>query len=161
MAFYEHVFLARQDISGQQADALAEHFKGVVEGNGGKIAKVENWGLRTAAYRIRKNRKAHYILFNVDAPAAAISELERQERIHEDVLRYLTIRVEKLDEGQSAILKKVDREERGDRGFDRGDRGFGRGDRGPRREGGEGGDREDRPRRPRPPRVETPAEGAA
>lgn len=161
MAFYEHVFLARQDISGQQADALAEHFKGVVEGNGGKVAKVENWGLRTAAYRIRKNRKAHYILFNVDAPAAAISELERQERIHEDVLRYLTIRVEKLDEGQSAILKKVDREERGDRGFDRGDRGFGRGDRGPRRDGGEGGDREDRPRRPRPPRVETPAEGAA
>lgn len=161
MAFYEHVFLARQDISGQQADALAEHFKGVVEGNGGKVAKVENWGLRTAAYRIRKNRKAHYILFNVDAPAAAVSELERQERIHEDVLRYLTIRVEKLDEGQSAILKKVDREERGDRGFDRGDRGFGRGDRGPRRDGGEGGDREDRPRRPRPPRVETPAEGAA
>jgi len=156
MALYEHVFLARQDISGQQADALAEHFKGVVEGQGGKVAKVENWGLRTAAYRIKKNRKAHYILFNIDAPAAAISELERQERIHEDILRYLTIRVEKLDEAPSAILRKADREDRGDR-FDRGDRGFGRGDRAPR---GEGGDREDRPRRPRPPRAEAPAEGA-
>jgi small subunit ribosomal protein S6 len=156
MALYEHVFLARQDISGQQADALAEHFKGVVEGQGGKVAKVENWGLRTAAYRIKKNRKAHYILFNIDAPATAIAELERQERIHEDILRYLTIRVEKLDEAPSAILRKADREDRGDR-FDRGDRGFGRGDRAPR---GEGGDREDRPRRPRPPRAEAPAEGA-
>lgn len=134
MALYEHVFLARQDISGQQADALAEHFKGVIEANGGSVAKVENWGLRNTSYRINKNRKAHYVLMNVDAPAAALSEMERQMRIHDDILRYMTIRVEEHEAGPSAILRKSDRDERGDRG-DRGDR------------GGRGGDRGDRPRR--------------
>jgi len=177
MALYEHVFLARQDISGQQADALAEHFKGILEGNGGKVGKVENWGLRTATYRIKKNRKAHYLFMNVDAPAKAVAEMERQMRIHEDILRYLTIRVEKHEDGPSAMLRKSDREERGDR-FDRGDRGDrgprrdrgprseggDRGDRGPRGEGGDRGPRAegagrsdsgDRPRRPRPRDEET------
>jgi small subunit ribosomal protein S6 len=162
MALYEHVFLARQDISGQQADALAEHFKGILEGNGGKVGKVENWGLRSTTYRIKKNRKAHYVLVNIDAPAKAVAEMERQMRIHEDILRYITIRVEKHEDGPSAILKKVDREDRGDR-FDRGDRGPRRdrgdrpprdfGDRGPRGDSaprGDAGDGADKPRRSRP-----------
>jgi small subunit ribosomal protein S6 len=136
MPLYEHVFLARQDISGQQAEALAEQFKGVIEANGGKVAKVEPWGLRNTAYRINKNRKAHYVLMNIDAQPAAVSEMERQMRIHDDILRYMTIRVEELEEGQSAILRKSDRDDRGERS-DRGDRG----DRGPRR------DRDDRPPR--------------
>ncbi len=142
MALYEHVFLARQDISGQQAEALAEQFKGVVESNGGKVAKVENWGLRNTAYRINKNRKAHYVLMNIDAESAAVSEMERQMRLHDDVLRYITLRVEEHEEGPSAILRKSDRDDRGERGDrgDRPDRGD-RGDRGPRR------DRDDRPPR--------------
>lgn len=112
MALYEHVFLARQDISGQQVDALIEHFKGVLESNEGSVGKVENWGLRTAAYRIKKNRKAHYILMNVDASPAAISEMERQMRIHEDILRYMTIKVEAHDDEPSAMMKKSDRDDR-------------------------------------------------
>ncbi|MEM9279188.1 MAG: 30S ribosomal protein S6 [Pseudomonadota bacterium] len=112
MALYEHTFLARQDISAQQAEALAEQFKGVLEENGGSVGKVENWGLRTAAYRIQKNRKCHYIHMNVDAPAAALAEMERQMRIHEDILRYMTIRVEEHEEGPSAIMKKSDRDDR-------------------------------------------------
>lgn len=108
MPLYEHVFLARQDISGQQADALAEHFKGVLESNGGSVGKVENWGLKNSAYRINKNRKAHYVLMNVDAPAPAISEMERQMRLHDDILRYLTIRVEEHEDGPSAMMKKSD-----------------------------------------------------
>ncbi|MGI9351291.1 MAG: 30S ribosomal protein S6 [Rhizobiaceae bacterium] len=112
MALYEHTFLARQDISAQQAEALADQFKGILEDNGGKIGKVENWGLKTAAYRIQKNRKCHYIHMNVDAPASAVAEMERQMRIHEDVLRYLTIRVEEHEEGPSAMMKKSDRDDR-------------------------------------------------
>ncbi|MCU0789787.1 MAG: 30S ribosomal protein S6 [Nitratireductor sp.] len=133
MALYEHVFLARQDISGQQAEALAEQFKGIIEANGGRVGKVESWGLRNTAYRINKNRKAHYVLMNIDADSAAVSEMERQMRLHDDVLRYMTIRVEAHEEGPSAIMRKSDRDERGDRGD--------RGDRGPRR------DRDDRPPR--------------
>ncbi len=112
MALYEHTFLARQDISAQQAEALADQFKGVLEENGGKVGKVENWGLKTAAYRIQKNRKCHYIHMNVDAPAPAIAEMERQMRIHEDILRYMTIRVEEHEEGPSAMMKKSDRDDR-------------------------------------------------
>ena len=112
MALYEHTFLARQDISAQQAEALAEQFKGVLEENGGSVGKVENWGLRTAAYRIQKNRKCHYIHMNVDAPASALSEMERQMRIHEDILRYMTIRVEEHEDGPSAMMKKADRDDR-------------------------------------------------
>jgi len=140
MPLYEHVFLARQDISGQQAEALTEHFKGVLEGNGGKVGRVENWGLKTAAFKIKKNRKAHYVLMNVDAPADAVSEMERQMRLHEDILRYMTIKVEAHEDGPSAMMKKSDRDDRGPRG-DRGGRD--RDDRGPRR----GPRGEDSPRR--------------
>uniref|UniRef100_E6YL93 Small ribosomal subunit protein bS6 n=1 Tax=Bartonella rochalimae ATCC BAA-1498 TaxID=685782 RepID=E6YL93_9HYPH len=95
MALYEHIFLARQDIAPQQIDELLETYKGVIEANGGKVGRVENWGLRSLAYRIRKNRKAYYVLINIDAPASTIAELERQMRINEDILRYMTVRVEK------------------------------------------------------------------
>ena len=147
MSLYEHVFLARQDISGQQVEALVEQYRGVLEANGGKVGKVENWGLKTLTYRIRKNRKAYYTLMNIDAPSAAVEEMERQMRFNEDILRYMTVRVEEHDEGQSAMMqKRDDRPRRGDR--DGGDR--------PRR------DREDRPRRedddrPRRPRNEEAA----
>ena len=121
MALYEHTFLARQDISAQQAEALAEQFKGVLEENGGPVGKVENWGLKTAAYRIQKNRKVHYIHMNIEAPAPAVAEMERQMRINEDVLRYMTIRVEAHEDGPSAMMKKNDRDDR-PRRSDRDDR---------------------------------------
>ena len=142
MAYYEHVFLARQDISSQQAEELVAHFKGILEERGGKVEKVESWGLKSLQYRINKNRKAHFSLLNIDAPADAVQEMERQMRIHEDVLRYMTIRVDELDEGPSAMMKRSDRDDR------RGDRD----DRGPRRDRDDRpprGDREDRPRRDR------------
>ena len=137
MPLYEHVYLARQDLSAQQVEELTTQLSGVVTQMGGKIAKTEYWGVKSLTYRIRKNRKAHMTLLNIDAPPAALGEIERQERINEDVLRYLTIRVEALEEGPSAMMRKSDRDERGDRG-DRGDRG-GRGgfrdrDRPPRRD---------------------------
>ena len=153
MALYEHIFLARQDISAQQVDALVEQYKGVIESFGGKVGRVENWGLKSLTYRIKKNRKAHYALMDIDAPAAAIHEIERQMRINEDVLRYMTIAVEAHEEGPSAMMQKRDRDDRPRRDGDRPDRGP-REDRGPRapREGGFG-DREDRPRRPREDRA--------
>jgi small subunit ribosomal protein S6 len=148
MAFYEHTMLARQDVSAQQVETLVEQFKGVIESNGGKVTKTEYWGVKTLAYRIKKNRKAHYSLLNIDAPHAAVAEMERQMTISEDVLRFMTIRVEELEEGQSAMLQKRDREERGDR-FDRGGPGGG-GDRFDRGGDRDRGDRPDRgPRRPR------------
>ncbi len=121
MALYEHVFLARQDISTQQVEALVEQFKTVLEENGGKVGKIETWGLRTLTYRINKNRKAHYILMNVDAPHAAVAEMERLQGLSEDILRFMTIRVEELDEEQSAMMQKRDRDDR--RRGDRNDRG--------------------------------------
>ncbi|MGN6550764.1 MAG: 30S ribosomal protein S6 [Pararhizobium sp.] len=136
MALYEHVFLARQDVSGQQADALVEQYKGVLEANGGKVGRVENWGLKSLSYRINKNRKAHYLLMDIDAPAAAVKEMERQMRINEDILRYITIRVDAHEEGPSAMMQKRDRDDRPRRGD--------RDDRGPRRP------RDDRPRDDRP-----------
>lgn len=148
MALYEHVFLARQDVSAQQVDALVEQYKGVIEANGGKVGRIENWGLKSLTYRINKNRKAHYALMDIDAPAAAIQEMERQMRINEDVLRYMTIAVEKHEEGPSAMMQKRDRDDRPRDG--RGPREGGFGDRGPRPDRG---DREDRPRRPREDRV--------
>lgn len=135
MPLYEHVFLSRQDVSAQQVETLTETFKGIIEANGGSIGKIEQWGLKSVAFRIRKNRKAHYTLMNIDAPAAAVAELERQQRINEDILRVLTIRVEALEEGQSAMLQKRDRDDRD------GDRGGRFGDRGDRPRGGFGGDR--------------------
>ena len=147
MPLYEHVYLARQDASAQQVEELTTQLKGVVESLGGTIAKTESWGVKTLSYRLRKNRKAHFTLMNIDAPPAAINEIERLERLNEDVLRYLTIRVEEHEDGPSAMMRRAERdrdrdERRGDR-FDRGDRGdrFDRGDRPPR-------DR-DRDRRPR------------
>jgi len=123
MPLYEHVYLARQDLSQQQVDELTAQYKGIIEQLGGKIAKAEYWGVKSLSFRMRKNRKAHFTLLNVDAPPAALSEIERQERLNEDVLRYLTIRVEEHEEGPSAMMRKSDRDrdERGDRG-DRGDR---------------------------------------
>jgi len=151
MPFYENVFIARQDISSAQAEALTETFANLIAEHGGKVTKKEPWGLRNIAYRMKKNRKGHYVLMNIDAPAAAVIEMERQMRINEDIVRYLTVRVEALEEGPSAMLQSRSRDDRdGDRGPRRGFRegGF-RGDRD--RDGGGGGgyrgDREDRPRR--------------
>ncbi len=137
MPLYEHVFLARQDASAQQVEELTTQITGVIESLGGKVTKTENWGVRSLTYRMNKNRKAHFVLLNIDGPAAVVAEIERQERINEDVIRYLTVRVEELEEGPSAMMRKADRDrDRDDRGGGfRGDReggGF-RGDRGPRR----------------------------
>ena len=132
MPFYENIFIARQDISPAQVEALADTFTNLVAANGGKVEKREYWGLRNLAYRMKKNRKGHYVLFNLDAPAAAVSELERNMRINEDVLRYMTIRVEELEAGQSAMMRRSERDER-DRDRDRGPR-RGYGDRDPREE---------------------------
>ena len=148
MPLYEHVFLVRQDASTQQVEELTNQITGVITGMGGKITKTENWGVRSLTYRMNKNRKAHFVLLNIDGPSAVVNEIERQERIHEDVIRYLTVRVEEHEEGPSAMMRKADRDRERD---DRGGGGF-RGD----REGGFRGDREgggfrgDRgPRRPR------------
>jgi small subunit ribosomal protein S6 len=154
MPLYEHVYLARQDLSAQQVEELTNQLTGVVTQMGGTVAKTEYWGVKSLTYRMNKNRKAHMTLFNLDAPAAVINEIERQERLNEDVLRYLTIRVDELEEGPSAMMRKVDRDDRhGDRGdrFDRG--GGGRFDRGDRDRGDRGG----RDRRPRDDADETTA----
>ena len=128
MPLYEHVFLARQDASSQQVEELTNQITGVITGLGGKVTKTEYWGVRSLTYRMKKNRKAHFVLLNIDGPATVVNEIERQERIHEDVIRYLTVRVEEHEEGPSAMMRKADRDrERDDRGG-----GF-RGDRGPRR----------------------------
>src|SRR5215831_5251390 len=140
MPLYEHVFLARQDASPQQVEELTSQMTGIVQQLGGKVTKTESWGVRSLTYRISKNRKAHFVLLNIDAPSAAIAEIERQERISEEVIRYLSVRVEELEEGPSAMMRKADRDrERDDRGG-----GF-RGE----REGGFRGDRDRGPRRPR------------
>jgi len=116
MALYEHVLIARQDISPQQAEALNEELKTLIETHGGHIAKIEYWGLRNLSYRIKKNRKGHYSLLAIEAPAAAVKEMERQIAINEDVLRFLTLRVDQLDLELSPVLARRDRErERGER----------------------------------------------
>ena len=143
MALYESVFIARQDVTPAQVDALTETFEKIITGLGGSVSKKESWGLRTMAYKIKKNRKGHYVLMNIDAPADAIHEMERQMRLNEDVLRTLTTRVDELEEGPSAVLRA---KERGD------DRG--RGGRGGDRDGGR--DRE-RPRDRAPDRDGKPA----
>ncbi|QMW21672.1 30S ribosomal protein S6 [Sandaracinobacteroides saxicola] len=131
MPYYEHVYLARQDLAPAQVEALTEGFQKIISDHEGAVASQEYWGLRSIAYRIKKNRKAHYVLLNIEAPAAAVQELERQVALNEDVIRYMTIRVDKLETEQSAMMRKADRAERGDRG-DRGDRGGDRPDRGDR-----------------------------
>ncbi len=140
MPFYEHVFLARQDLATNQVDGLSEAFTKVIEDNQGKVTKTEYWGLRNLAYRMSKNRKAHYVLLNIEAPAPAVAELERQVGLNEDVIRYQTIRVDALETEPSAMMRKSDRGDRDDRGG-RGGRGGGfRGDRGPREDRGPRGD---------------------
>ena len=111
MPFYENVFIARQDIAGTQADALADTFAAIIEQNGGKVTKKENWGLRSLAFRMRKNRKGHYLLLNIDAPAAAVIEMERNMRLNEDVLRHLTVLKKKAETGPSSMMKTVERED--------------------------------------------------
>jgi small subunit ribosomal protein S6 len=120
MPLYEHVYIARQDLSAQQVEDLTAQLKGIVEGLGGKVAKAEYWGVKSLTFRMRKNRKAHFTLLNLDAPPAAVAEIERQERINEDVLRFMTVRVDELEEGPSAMMRKVDRDrERDERRDDR------------------------------------------
>ena len=123
MPLYECVFLVRQDLSGQAVDELIEQYKGVIEENGGSVGRTENWGLKTLAYRIQKNRKAHFALMDITAPGPATHEMERQMRISEDVIRYLTIRVNEHEDGPSVMKQKRDRDDRRRR------------DRGPREEG--------------------------
>jgi len=112
---YEHVFLARQDLSQAQVDALAAAATEIIETNSGKVTKTETWGLKNLAYKIKRNRKAHFVLLNVDAPAGVIAELERQTSINEDVIRYMTIRVDEHESGPSVQMRKSDRERRGRR----------------------------------------------
>ncbi len=180
MPLYEHTFLARQDVTQAQVEALMKEFASVIEEGKGKVAKQEYWGVKGLAFKIKKNRKAHYAFFNIDAPSAAVTEMERRMGINSDIIRFITVRVEALETEPSVMMRKQDRDdrpERGDRGGFGGGRGFGgpRGDRGfgggprdggreggstfrsrPPREGGGGfGDRPPREggdRGPRPPR---------
>ena len=113
MPLYEHVFIARQDLSNAQAEGLIEHFGAVLSDNGGKVVEQEYWGLKTMAYKINKNRKGHYAFLKTDAPAAAVQEMERLMRLHDDVMRVLTIKVDAHDEGPSVVVQaKNSRDER-------------------------------------------------
>ncbi len=115
MPMYEHVFLARQDLSQSQVDSLAQEATKIIENNEGKVVKTETWGLRTLAYKIQKNRKAHFVMLNIDGPTSVVAELERQTAINEDVIRYMTIRVEEHESGPSVMMRKNERSERGER----------------------------------------------
>ncbi len=141
MPHYEHIFMVRQDASNATVEELTEHYKSVIADNGGSIGKVEYWGVKSLAYRIRKNRKAHYTLMNITAPPAALAEMERQMSLNEEVVRFLTLRMDELDEEPSVMVRPARRDERRD-------------DRPERR-----GDRDDRPRRDGP-REGPPREGA-
>jgi small subunit ribosomal protein S6 len=156
MPLYETVFIARQDISAKAAEDLAKAFSKIVNDNGGETKKTESWGLRNLAYRIKKNKKGHYTLLHFDAPPAAIAEMERNIRLNEDVLRYMTVSIDKIPEGPSPILKQdEEREERDGFGGDRGGYGGGGGFSREPREGGFSRDRGDRePREPREPSKE-------
>ena len=127
MPYYECVFIARQDITSAQVDQLADDYTKIIQDNGGEVASRESWGLRTMQYRIKKNRKGHYVLLNIDAPAAALQEMERNMRLSEDVIRFLTVKVDKLETAPSAMMQSRHRDDRGPR---RGPRG---GDSGPDR----------------------------
>jgi small subunit ribosomal protein S6 len=130
MALYEHVFLARQDLAQAQVDALAEAATKIVEDHKGKVVKTETWGLRSLAYKIAKNRKAHYVMLEIDAPGDVVAELERQTQINEDVIRYMTVKVDAHEAGPSVMMRKQERDR--ERRAERGDR--------PRREEGFGGE---------------------
>lgn len=123
MALYETVFIARQDISAKQAEDMAKAFTKIVNDNGGQVKKVETWGLRNLAYKIKKNRKGHYTLIHSDAPFSAIAEMERNMKLNEDVLRYMTVAIDVLPEGPSAVLKHSDEDDRDDARGSREDRG--------------------------------------
>ncbi len=140
MALYEHVYLARQDVTTQQVEALTEQMKGIITAGGGSVSKIEYWGVKSLAFRIKKNRKAHMTLLNIDAPAAAVAEMERQMNISEDVIRLITLKVEELEEGQSAMLRKREESEDRTERFDR-------------------PERSSRPRPPRAPRNDNYGEG--
>ncbi len=147
MPFYEHVFLARQDLATAQVEAMTETFSRIIADGNGAVASNEYWGLRSLAYRIAKNRKAHYVMLSIDAPAPAVAELERQVGLNEDIIRYMTVRIEALPTEASAMMKRGERErERGADGAPRGDRGDrpDRGDRGDRGDRAPRGDRPDR-----------------
>ena len=142
MPLYEHVFLARQDVSQQQVETLTKEFTDIIAEGGGKVTKTEYWGLKGLAFKIKKSRKAHYSLLNIDAPSAAVAEMERRMGLSTDIIRFMTLRVETLEEEPSIMMRKQDRDERGsDRGgFRGGDRGgFRGGDRGGFRGGDRGG----------------------
>ncbi|MFL5206735.1 MAG: 30S ribosomal protein S6 [Microvirga sp.] len=115
MPLYEHIFMARQDVTPQQVETMVDQYKGVIEQNGGSVDKTEMWGVKSLAYRIKKNRKAHFTMFNLNAPAPAVAEMERQMRINEDILRFMTIKVEELETEPSVMMQKRDRDERKDR----------------------------------------------
>ena len=115
MPLYEHIFMARQDVTPQQVEAMVDQYKGVIEQNGGSVDKTEMWGVKSLAYRIKKNRKAHFTMFNLNAPAPAVAEMERQMRINEDILRFMTIKVEELETEPSVMMQKRDRDDRKDR----------------------------------------------
>ena len=171
MALYEHVFLTRQDVTSQQVETMVETFKGVIETGGGKVVKSEYWGSKSLAFRIKKNRKAHFQFLGLEAPHGVVAEMERQMSINEDVLRFMTVRVEEIEEGPSAMLRKRDDSERREddfgfgRGFGGGGRSFGGGGRsfgggGGRGFGGDRGDRGDRGPRPTGDAPTAPSEGA-
>ena len=124
MPLYEHIFMARQDVTPQQVEAMVDQYKGVIEQNGGTVDKTEMWGVKSLAYRIKKNRKAHFTMFNLNAPAPAVAEMERQMRINEDILRFMTIKVEELETEPSVMMQKRDRDERKDRERRERDTGF-------------------------------------
>ena len=135
MAHYEHIFLARQDLSQSQVDALAATATEIVEANDGKVVRTETWGLKSLAYKIDRNRKAHFVMLGIDAPGKVVAELERQTRINEDVIRYMTIRVDEHEDGPSVMMRKNerDRKRRSDRSDSRSDnRSDSRSDRGDR-----------------------------
>ncbi|WP_265530204.1 30S ribosomal protein S6 [Sphingomicrobium marinum] len=109
MALYEHIFLARQDLAQAQVDTMTEEATKIIADNGGKVVDTENWGLKSMAYKIQKNRKAHYVMLRLDTPPAAIAELERLTRVNEDIVRYMTIKVDEHEEGPSAMMRKEKR----------------------------------------------------
>ncbi|MDH3665429.1 MAG: 30S ribosomal protein S6 [Paracoccaceae bacterium] len=151
MALYEHVFIARQDLSNTQVEGLVEHFSQILQDNGGSVKDTEYWGLRTLAYKINKNRKGHYGFVRTDSPADAVKEMERLMGLHDDIMRVMTVKVDAHEEGPSAVMQaKNSRDDRGRGGY-RGDRDRGDRDRGDR------GDRDRGDRGPRPERSEAPA----
>ena len=137
MPYYESVFIARPDITAAQVEALTDDIKSIIDRNGGTVTKVEYWGLKTLSYRIKKNRKGHYSMLNLDAPSAAVGELERNLRINEDILRFMTVRVDTLEEGPSVMMQSRGRRDDGRRGEGR-YRGDGRRGDGPRGDGPRG-----------------------